>query len=317
MSDGLRHTYAALRAGRAPAGWVRLGGNERGALWMLLAALGFTLNAAFAKTLAQGGMPVFQIAFARAFFALAPLLPFLLAGGLVAFRTRHPGTHLLRALFGAGAMISGFYALSTLPLATVTVLTFTVPLFAVVLSVLLLGEQVRWRRWTATLTGFGGVVIMTLPSLLQDGGFVLEWALLAGLGQAFGIAMSVVLVKRVPASESQPVMVFWFCLASIILTAPLALMQWITPSQEQWILLAAVGVTGFVSQSLIIKAYRSGEASFVAPFDYAKLPIAVLAGWLAFAELPDWATYLGGAIVVGSTLYIARREARPAEGSRF
>lgn len=294
-----------------------LSGNERGALWMLVAAVGFTCNAALAKHLAQGGMPVFQIAFARAFFALAPLLPFLLAAGLSAFRTTHPGTHLLRALCGAGAMVCGFYALSTLPLATVMILSFTVPLFAVVLSVLLLGEPIRWRRWTATAVGFSGVVIMISPRLAAEGGLALEWPLLAALGQALGIALAVVLVKRFPSSESQPVMVFWFCLASILLTAPLALLQWQPPSQEQWFLLAGVGVTGFASQSLIIKAYRSGEASFVAPFDYAKLPIAVLAGWLLFAELPDGATYLGALVVIASTLYIVHREARAGTGSRF
>lgn len=294
--------------------WSRLSGNERGALWMLVAAFGFTCNATFAKLLVQGGMPVFQVAFARAFFALAPLLPFLVAGGLAAFRTTHPGTHLLRACFGSGAMVCGFYALSTLPLATVIVLTFTVPLFAVVLSVLILGEAVRWRRWTATLVGFCGIVVMILPRLLSEG-LVLEWALLAALGQAFGIAMSVILVKRFPARESQPVMVFWFCLASILITAPLALAQWRPPDPGQWVLLAAVGVTGFASQSLIIMAYRSGEASFVAPFDYAKLPIAVVAGWLVFAELPDWATYIGGAIVIATTLYILRREADAGPGT--
>ena len=296
--------------------WSRLSGNEQGALWMLAAAVGFTCNATFAKVLIQGGMPVFQVAFARAFFALLALLPFLVAGGISAFRTTHPLTHLLRALFGAGAMVCGFYALSALPLATVIVLTFTVPLFAVVLSVLILREPVRWRRWTATLVGFRGIVVMIAPRLFAEG-FVLEWALLAALGQAFGIAMAVILVKRFPARESQPVMVFWFCFASILISAPLALAQWQPPSADQWVLLAAVGVTGFASQSLIIKAYRSGEASFVAPFDYAKLPIAVLAGWLVFAELPDWATYVGGAIVVAATLYIARREAAPASPARL
>lgn len=291
--------------------WAGLSGNERGALWMLMAAVGFTFNATLAKTLAQSGMPVFQIAFARAFFALAPLLPFLLVGGLRAFRTTHPVTHLLRAVCGAGAMVCGFYALSTLPLATVTVLGFTVPLFTVLLSVLLLGEPIRWRRWTATLVGFAGVLIMIAPRLAgETGGFVLEWPMLAGIGMALGIALAVIMVKRFPAGESQPVMVFWFCFASILLTAPFALLQWQPPNREEWLLLAGIGITGFVAQSLIIKAYRSGEASFVAPFDYAKLPIAVLLGWLLFAELPDGATYLGSAVVIASTLYIARRESR-------
>ena len=282
---------------------------------MLAAAFGFTCNATFVKMLVQGGMPVFQVAFARAFFALLPLLPFLVAGGFGAFRTSHPITHLLRAACGAGAMVCGFYALSTLPLATVMVLIFTVPLFAVVLSVLILGEFVGWRRWTATLVGFLGVLVMILPRLLAEG-FVLEWPLLAALGQALGIATAVILVKRFPARESQPVMVFWFCFASIVITAPLALAQWQSPTASQWLLLAAVGFTGFASQSFIIKAYRSGEASFVAPFDYTKLPIAVLAGWLLFSELPDWATYAGGAIVIAATLYILRRDAVVRRGSR-
>src|SRR5690606_27750532 len=123
-------------------------------------------------------------------------------------------------------------------------------------------------------------------------------------------------VKRFPARESQPVMVYWACFASIAITAPLALAQWQSPTASQCLPLAAVGFTGFASQSSIIKAYRSGEASSVAPFDYTKLPIAVLAGWLLFSEAPAWATYAGGAIVIAATLYIIGRGAVVRRGRR-
>ena len=78
---------------------------------------------------------------------------------------------------------------------------------------------------------------------------------------------------------------------------------------EQWLLLAGVGCLGVASQAMIIRAYRAGEASFVAPFDYLKLILAGLIGFMVFAELPGPWTLLGAAVIVGSTFYIARREA--------
>ena len=286
------------------ARWLALSPNLRGAIWMVAAAFGFTINGAFVKALGETGMPTMQMAFARALFALLAVLPFLWHAGLGALATRAPGTHLIRALAGSAAMVCGFYALVLLPLADVTALTFTTPLFTILLAVPLLGETVRWRRWTATAVGFLGVLVMVRP-----GAGSLELGALLAVAMAFGIAVATVMVKRLPPGESHAAMLFWFCIASLVMTAPPAILVWQAPSPDQWVLLVAIGVLGAGSQALIIRAFRVGEATFVAPFDYSKLLLAVLIGFVFFAELPDTWSLVGAAIIVGSNLYIARRDA--------
>jgi drug/metabolite transporter (DMT)-like permease len=289
---------------------AKLSPNLQGALWMLASALVFTANGVLVKALAAGGMPVFQIALARAGFALIAILPFVWMAGRHAFRTSHWGTHAIRAVCGAGAMLCGFFALSRLPLAEVTAINFTTPLFATVLGIVLLGEVVRWRRWTATLVGFAGVLVMLRPVALFTGEGVPLEGFLAALGMAFGIAVAVVMVKRLPKSEHQAIMVFYFCIASLAMAVVPAIQVWQEPTWQQWLLLAGVGVVGASGQSLIIKAYRLGETSFVAPFDYSKILFAVLLGFVFFGEVPDAWALAGAAIIVASTLYIARREHR-------
>lgn len=296
------------QASPTSSAWGRLTANQQGALWLLAAASGFTVTGMLVKLLAQGGMSPFQIGFARAVIAFFVILPFAWRAGPAVFRTQHPWIHVARGVFGSTAMLCGFYALAHLPLADVTALGFTQPLFTTALAALLLGESVRWRRWSATLVGFLGVLIMVRPGA---SGF--EWASVVALGMALGITLAVILVKRLPAGESQISMLFYFALASIIVSLVPALLAWREPTPLEWLLLAGVGILGLISQAMIIRAYRIGEASFVAPFDYSKLLLATAIGFFVFGELPDRWAILGAAIIVASTLYIAHREARRRE----
>ena len=285
-------------------GGFGLSPNHRGALWMLAAGLGFTLNGTLVKTLGQQGLDAYQIAFFRSLVGLLAVSPLLWRIGFSRLRSRHPWLHVFRVIFGVGAMVCGFYALTRLPLADVTALGFTTPLFATVLAVIFLREPVRWRRWSATALGFLGVVIMVRP-----GAGTFEPAAVVALGMAFGIAAALVLVKRLPAGESQIAMLFYFGLRSVLITAGPAAAVWQPPSGPQYLLLIVMGLLGLGSQAMMIHAFRIGEASFVAPFDYGKLLAAGLLGFFVFAEVPDLWTLTGAAIIVGATLYIARREA--------
>ncbi|WP_193366997.1 DMT family transporter [Pelagibius marinus] len=299
-----RRFSGAAAAARVTGAWLRLSPNHRGALWMIAASLGFTINSAMVKTLVGEGLDVFQIAFARALFSFALVLPFLLRAGPSALRTRHPGLHGIRAFAGAAAMVCGFYAVGQLPLADFTALSFTQPLFVTLLAVLILGEVVRWRRWLATAVGFIGVLIMVRP-----GAATFDPAALVALASVLGIAVAVTMVKRLPEGESHATMLAYFCLMSLAITVLPALIYWTPPTLEQWGLLAAVGSLGVGSQAMIIRAYRAGEASFVAPFDYLKLILAGLIGFFFFSELPGPWTLVGAAVIVGAAFYIAHREA--------
>lgn len=220
-------------AARLADGWQRLSPNHRGALWMVAASLGFTMSSAMVKSLASGhqgvgGLDVFQIAFARALFSFALVLPFLLRAGPGALRTRHPALHGIRAFAGSAAMVCGFYAVAQLPLADFTALSFTQPLFVTLLAVLVLAERVRWRRWLATAAGFLGVLIMVRP-----GAAAFDPAALVALASVLGIAIAVTIVKRLPPGESHATMLAYFCLMSLAITALPALVYWTPPTPAQ------------------------------------------------------------------------------------
>lgn len=285
--------------------WQSLGPNHRGAVFMVGAAIGFTLNSALVKALGAADFHPLQLAFLRTAVAFVILLPLAIRLGPTVLRSRAPGLHVLRGLVGTAAVVSGFFALTLMPLADFIALTFTTPLFMIVLAVLLLGERVRWRRWSATAVGFVGVLIMVRP-----GGDSFDWGSLLALGMAGGIALASSTVKRFPPGEAPFAMLFWFTSSATFLTAIPAALVWRAPNLEEWLLLMIMSVLGAAAQFLIIHAYKSGEATFVAPFDYAKLLIGGLLGYFVFSEIPDRWALVGAAVIVASTVYIARREAR-------
>ena len=284
--------------------WRELSGNSRGALWMIASGLGFSVMAVGIKLLGHR-LENFQIGFFRVVIGFLAILPFVAGSGLARLRTRHAGVHFVRAIFGLTAMYCSYYAIARMPLADYTGLSFTKPLFATVLAIAVPGETVRWRHWTATLVGFLGVLVMVRP-----GAGTFQPAALAALVDSFSIAFLVTLVKRLPATETPLTMLFYFGLFATFLSIGPAIYSWQWPTVFEWLLLIGVGVLGALSQMFWIRAFRAGEASAVAPFDYLRLPIAAAIGFVGFSELPTAWTFVGAAVIVASTLYIAHREAQ-------
>lgn len=285
--------------------WEALPANARGAVWVLMACFGFTVMATLAKTLGQR-LDSFQAAFFRSLFGFVVLLPFIVrAGGFAVLRTAVPHLHGARALTGVIAMMCGFYAITHLPLATATALTFTKPFFMILLAILFLNEVVRWRRWTATIVGFVGVLIIVRP-----GTGMFEPAMLVSVLQALAIACSVTIIKRIPIAEPHVTILFYTSLVATVVTAIPAAFVWQPPSSGDWLLAVLIGITGAASQACVVRGYRIGEATAMAPFDYSRLLFATGFGFLFFLEIPDLTTFAGAAIIVASTVYIARREAQ-------
>jgi len=284
--------------------WLQLSGNSRGALWMIASGVGFSVMAVAIKLLGHR-LDSFQIAFFRVLIGFLAILPFVAGASRETLQTRHLGVHFVRGVFGLTAMYCSYFAIARIPLADYTALSFTKPLFATVLAIVILGEVVRWRRWTATAVGFLGVIIMVRP-----GSGTFQPAALAAVADSFSIAFLVTLVKRLPARETPLTMLFWFGIFACGLAVGPALWFWQWPTATEWALLLVVGILGALSQSFWIRSFRAGEASVVAPFDYLRLPLAAAIGAIGFSELPTAWTFAGAGVIVVSTLYIARREAR-------
>ncbi|MDX1654665.1 MAG: DMT family transporter [Candidatus Competibacteraceae bacterium] len=291
------------RLTRGEARWGALPPMVRGALWMILAGLLFSIMGVLVKLLGHR-LESAQVAFFRAGFGFLAVLPFALRAGSAVLRPRRPWLHLLRGTIGAGGMMCGFYSLTHLPLAEATTYGFTKPLFLVLLAALFLGERVRTRRLSATLVGFVGVVVMMGP------GMTAEPAALVALTGAALVAGVVVTVKLLLRSDRPITVMFWFGILSTTFTLLPAVWVWTPPTSDELLLLVLTGALGASAQGATIRAYLAAEATALAPFGYLQLLFATLLGYLVFSELPGLRTWLGAAIIILATGYIAHREAQ-------
>lgn len=291
--------------------WLRrLPPNVQGALWLVSGGFIFTTNGVLIRALSEQIESV-QTAFFRASISVLLLLPVIVTGRVKPWRSPRLAGHFWRTSMGTISMVLGFYAVSILPLADATALGFSQPLFSVCVAALIAGEKVRWRRWTATVVGFVGVLIMVRPGAgsLQPG------ALLA-LCNAMSVAISIYLVRRLSESETPLMILTQFALFSTLLLAVPAIWVWRWPDGWGWVLAVGVSLTATVGQFFWVQAFKAGEMSAIAPFEYMRLPFAVFVGWLVWGEMPVVWTYVGAAIVIASTLYIAHREHQLARQRR-
>lgn len=286
---------------------ARARARRRGIVLVLLASATFAMAAACAKAVGAA-IPVAEVILFRNLFAIPALLPVVLAaGGTAALATRNPMSHAARTLFGMMGMVGAFYGYVHLPIATVTALGFTMPLFLTVLSVPLLNERVGWRRGAAVVVGFLGVLMMVRPGSegMRGEGLAVLLCLLGSLGWA----LAMITIRRMgEAGESAVAIVFWFAVGSALLAGIAALPVWVWPSGWQWALLAAIGLVSALAQVLMTDAYRSGETTLLAPFEYAGIVWTTALGAFIWAELPDGWDFAGIAVLVGAGLYIWHRE---------
>lgn len=283
--------------------WLALPDNVRGALWVIASCLLFGTMAAIVKALGSR-LDSFQLAFLRAFFLLLILLPFVARAGVGVLRTARPGLHTARSLAGSIGLMCGFYGLTHLKLADATALSFTQPLFLIVLAALVLRELVGPRRWGATAVGFLGVLIMLRPG---DG--VLEFAAVVAVLGALAAAVVKLLIKQLAQTEAPLAIILYFALISTAITAIPAAFVWQPPALLDLFGMAAAAGCASLAQLCMIRGYKIGEASALAPLEYVRLPLAAVYGFFFFAEIPDLYSLLGAALIVAGTLYIARREA--------
>jgi drug/metabolite transporter (DMT)-like permease len=281
--------------------------RRRGITLLIGATAAFALAAACAKTLG-GAIPVAEVIMFRNLFALPALLPLVLAsGGIATLATRNPLSHAARTLFGMMGMVGSFYGYVHLPIATVTALGFTMPLFLTILSVPLLRERVGWRRGLAVLVGFLGVLLMVGPGSegLGDSGLAILLCLLG----AVGWALAMITIRQMgEAGESSVAIVVWFAVASALLAGIAAIPVWVWPSPAEWALLVGIGLISALAQVLMTSAYRTGETTLLAPFEYIGIVWTTTIGAVFWAELPDGWDFAGIAVLVGAGIYIWHRE---------
>lgn len=275
---------------------------------MCLAVLCFVILDSVAKHLAASH-PVPMIVwgrFAVHLLALAMLAPVVGTRRLVT--TRRPWLQIGRSGLLVIATASIFVAVKYLPLTQVYAISFTSPLFVALFAAALLGERVGLVRWLAILCGFGGVLVVIRPDM------AVHWAVVLPVVMALAWALYQVATRALAGTDTALTTLFYTAVVGVAVLTPVVPLFWSNFALYEWALLAAAGVLALGGHLLLIRAYAMAPASLLAPFVYVQILWATLIGWLAFGELPDGATILGGAIVIASGLVVLKTGASDLEG---
>ena len=280
-----------------------LSGPVQGAILMTIAAAGFAGMNILIRALTFELHP-FQVSFFRVVVGLAFMMPWLFRVGLGGLATASHKLYLSRSLLGYASMLCWFTGLASLQIAEATALSFTSPLFATAAAALLLGEVVRARRWTATLVGLSGAMIVIRP------GFeTITFAHVLVLVSAALGGWNAITVKQLTRTDSANAIIVYMSLYMLPCALVPALFVWQWPSLHAIMLLGILGACATLGHQCFTRAIAVCEASYVLPFEFARLPLSATMAYFLFAEQPDIWTVLGGAVIIGSTFYIVRREA--------
>lgn len=264
---------------------------------------------ALIKLASERGIHLLEIMFWRQFMTIPIAVGWVMAtGSLASLATKRPGTHFLRGAYGTVGMVLNFGAVILLPLAEATTLNFTAPIWAVILSTLLLKEQVGIWRWSAVVLGFVGIVVIAQPG----SGHIPLFGALVALGGAFMVALISIQIADLNRTDKPLTIVFYFAVFSMLITLPAQPFVMQSHDAAGWLLLAGIGLAGAAGQLLLTAALRYGTVASVIVMDYSALFWAALYGTLLFGVLPPASTWLGAPLIVAAGLLIAWREHRLA-----
>ena len=281
----------------------------RAALLAVVAAFGFNLETVLGKAL--GHLPISVIVLDRALGQMLFVLPSLLTHGAGLLRTSQPGMQVFRGCLSVGTWGFYFFAFSRLPLATATTLGFTAVLFVTALAGPVLKERVGWRRWSAAVVGFCGVLCIVRP-----GSVPLSWPLAASLLSALVSAGITLTTRHLARSEKTQTIMCYIGLVSVAAALPFGLPNLAWTDWRDAGLLLALAVVGPAAMFVWISALRLADASVLSPIGYSRLIFAAGSGMLLFGEVPDAWLGLGAVLIIGSAVYITRREAMLARQKR-
>lgn len=271
---------------------------------MLVLAGCTALDAAVIRIVGQTIHP-FEIGFFRVLFALLLVSPWLIQRGLADLRSDFLLVHAGRAILKLLAQIAYFYAVLVMPLADVAAIGFAKPLFVSIGAVLFLGEVMRLRRWVAIAIGFLGVVV-----ILRPGSTLFDPWIMSAVFAAIGLAGVNLLMKYLAEREATNRILAWNLMISVPVALVLALPFWTTPALPILGLLLLQGGLGALAQFSAARAMRLADVSVLTAIEFVRLPLVALIAYVLFGEISGFWTWMGAAIIIGSTLYLVRREAK-------
>ena len=273
-----------------------------GIIVMLIGMLLFALNDVMGKWLVAT-YSVGQVLLIRSAAAMVILVPFLWKSGMKPLlNVERPGMQFLRVFLSSAEVYCFYFAVITLPLADVMTYWLAAPIYVAAMSPFLLGERVGWRRWTAIVIGFVGVIVALQPSAAT----LTAPALISILG-SFCFAF-MILSGRALRGTPDTTLVFWQLVGAGVFGLVSLPFGWVTPTGFDFFLLALLGVVAMVAHMCVNRALKLADAATVSPIQYTLLFWAIIFGWMVFGDVPRLAMLIGAAIIVFAGLFIFLRE---------
>ena len=272
-------------------------------LLMLSAMVVFTGTGVLVRMAAES-MPIFQILFVRQIVTIALMSPLFWRHRSQILHPQGLRLHIFRGFAAVGAMTCGNAAVIYIPFADVTAIQMSEVLFITALAAIFLGEKVGWRRWTATCVGFAGVGVMLQPF----SGPIDTFAVLALVGSVFG-ALSVATLRFGSRLDTTETVIFFQSIVVLVCMAPLAWWFWVPVTARGLLVVLAMGFMLAAGTLLFTNAFRSGNASAIAPLQYLRLLMMAGVGYWLYGETPSVATIVGSTLIVGAAIYTLHRNA--------
>jgi drug/metabolite transporter (DMT)-like permease len=262
----------------------------------------FTLNDALGKWLVAS-YSVGELLLIRSAIGIALLTPLIGRAGSAAFATApRPWLQIVRVALSVTEVAAFFLALRYLPLADAITFYLAGPIYVTALSVVLLGERVGWRRWTAVCVGFIGVLVALRPS-----GDSLTWPALIALAGSIIYAVFMTVTRALRDTDST-VLVTGQVGGTLLFGLVAAPFGWVTPSLMDVVLLGLFGATAIAALFCVNRSLSVAPASVVVPYQYTMIVWGALLGYLVFGDVPSLNVFIGAAIIVAAGLYIFVRE---------
>jgi drug/metabolite transporter (DMT)-like permease len=273
-----------------------------GILLMLGGIFLFSVNDALGKWLVAT-YTVWQVLLIRSAAALAVLAPFIWREGIAPFRQApKPALQIVRVIFSTLEVAGFYWAVKYLSLADVMTFYLAAPIYVTAVSALFLREQVGWRRWSAVLIGFVGVIIALRPTSAS-------WSAPALIALAGSFSFSfLMIVTRHLRGTSDTVLVTGQTVAALIFGAAFAPFHWVALTGRDAALLALLGVVAMIAHVCVNRSLKLAPASVVVPYQYTLIVWAIVFGFVVFGDVPEVAMLAGAAVIVGAGIYIFIRE---------
>src|SRR3954465_1100225 len=268
---------------------------------MLLGVFLFSFGDALGKFMVAT-YSVGQLLWLRAWAALIVLLPMIWRQRGIFLNLERPWLQLLRVTLSTLEVAAFFLATVYLPLADVITYYLAGPIFVTAMSALFLGERGGWRRWTAILVGFAGVLIALRPSAQT-----VSLPALIALGGSLSFA-SLMLITRSLRKTPDIVMASSQFVGTFLLGAVLSAFHWVPPTPGSLVIFALAGCVSVTALFCVNRSLKLAPASVVVPYQYSMIVWAVIFGFVVFGDVPEIATIVGAAIIIGAGFYIYLRE---------